>query len=155
MSVGLLHTITHRHPEGLILWPPWPRDIPSPTPGSDEGMPGCAAGGPILRPVSVCPKPCVSLQMGVDLFVLKNQPKKSNPTLHPVRRHSITPIHRFSASHPGALYREPRALACHWPHTGPRCGRPPGKRLIPTRRWGCGFAIKPKIPENHSPACCS
>ena len=38
MSEGLLRNIAQGQPEGLIPWPPSPRDIPSPTPGSgDEG----------------------------------------------------------------------------------------------------------------------
>ena len=56
------------------------------------------------------------------------------------------PFIRFCLSNPGAQYRE-RELWHASPLQGSRCGRPPGKRIIPTRRWGCGFAIKPKPPE--------
>ena len=125
MSVGLLHTITHRHPEGLILWPPWPRDIPSPTPGSDEGMPGCAAGGPILRPVSVCPKPCVSLQMGVSVC----------PTLHPIYRHSIAPVHTILQFPSGSAISRTVTLELPLADRAP-VWSPTGKTVIPTRQVG-------------------
>ena len=67
-------------------------------------MPGCAAGGPILRPVSVGPVTKVT--------------KFLNPTLHPIYsiRHSAPPLIRVSRPKRGGYLDGSQAwyASCRW-----------------------------------------
>jgi len=80
--------------------------------------------------------------MGID-FTVENL-SKSQPNAAPFLPTSHHP-HSYDFAIPirGANSRT-GTLACHWPATGSRCGRPPGKRLNPLAGGAAALLLNPK-----------
>ena len=117
-----------------------------------------AAGVPVLSTVSVCQKPCVSLQTGIDFRVenlSKSQTQRctlSTGIHHPRSVDLALPIREH--------YIADRSFVCHW-WIGPRCGAPPGNApVLPegflvafTSPLVGSFTCNPKPPETHTGTC--
>ena len=106
-------SIALEHSFGLISRPPSGAP-PHTAPGSNVRWQPYTAGGPILRPVSVSPKPCVSLQMGIDFTVenlSKSQPNAAPflPTSHHPHSYDFAIPIRGAISRMGALACKPAA----------------------------------------------
>ncbi len=61
---------------------------------------------------------------------------RTHPTLHPVHRHSITPVHTILPLQSRSAISRTVTLACQ-PATGFPVWSPTGKAIKPTHRWGC------------------